>query len=172
MDLGGIWAMLNFPSMITGFCGRVFAHAKDVEVGKAAVKAWNDWLWTEWFQSYPDRIIPCGIVYLSDPAGGSRRDPTQRGPRIHVRDAARATARRRIAEPVGSGLLGSHHRSLRGDRHRDLVARRQLRRLPVAAGFAHAPTRLDDVRAALVGRLRRMALVAAIRWTTRRSRSR
>ncbi|MEO6125984.1 MAG: amidohydrolase, partial [Ilumatobacteraceae bacterium] len=27
MDLGGIWAMLNFPSMITGFCGRVFAQA-------------------------------------------------------------------------------------------------------------------------------------------------
>ncbi len=67
MDLGGIWAMLNFPSMITGFCGRVFADAKDVEVGKGAVKAWNDWLWTEWFQAYPDRIIPCGIVYLADP---------------------------------------------------------------------------------------------------------
>ena len=71
MDLGGIWAMLNFPSMITGFCGRVFAHAKDVEVGKAAVKAWNDWLWTEWFQAYPDRIIPCGIVYLSDPTAAA-----------------------------------------------------------------------------------------------------
>ena len=71
MDLGGIWAMLNFPSMITGFCGRVFAHAKDVEVGKASVQAWNDWLWTEWFQAYPDRIIPCGIVYLSDPAAAA-----------------------------------------------------------------------------------------------------
>jgi predicted TIM-barrel fold metal-dependent hydrolase len=67
MDLGGIWAMLNFPSMITGFCGRVFAFANDVEVGKAAIRAWNDWLWTEWFTPYPDRIIPCGIAYLTDP---------------------------------------------------------------------------------------------------------
>ena len=80
MNLGGIWAMLNFPSMITGFCGRVFAHAKDVEVGKAAVKAWNDWLWTEWFQAYPNRIIACGIVYLSDPS----KPPTRSGATPHA----------------------------------------------------------------------------------------
>jgi predicted TIM-barrel fold metal-dependent hydrolase len=67
MDLGGIWASLNFPSMITGFCGRVFAHAKDREVGLASVRAWNDWMYEEWYRSYPDRIIPCGITYLSDP---------------------------------------------------------------------------------------------------------
>ena len=33
MDLGGIWAMLNFPSQITGFCGTVFAKASNHEVG-------------------------------------------------------------------------------------------------------------------------------------------
>ncbi|GCD93131.1 amidohydrolase family protein [Embleya hyalina] len=68
MDLGGIRAMLNFPSQITGFCGRVFAHAKDVEVGKACVRAWNDWMYEEWYRAYPERIIPGGIAYLSDPA--------------------------------------------------------------------------------------------------------
>jgi predicted TIM-barrel fold metal-dependent hydrolase len=67
MDLGGIWAMLNFPSQITGFCGRVFAFARDAEVGQAAVRAWNDWLFGEWYSAYPQRIIPCGIVYLADP---------------------------------------------------------------------------------------------------------
>lgn len=67
MDLGGIWAMLNFPSMITGFCGRVFAHAGDREVGQALVRAWNNWLYEEWYSAYPQRIIPCGIVYLTDP---------------------------------------------------------------------------------------------------------
>jgi predicted TIM-barrel fold metal-dependent hydrolase len=72
MDLGGIWAMLNFPSQITGFCGRVFAFASDPEVGKAAVRAWNDWLYHEWYLSYPERIIPCGIVYLADPAEAVR----------------------------------------------------------------------------------------------------
>ena len=25
MDIGGIWASVNFPSQITGFCGRVFS---------------------------------------------------------------------------------------------------------------------------------------------------
>ncbi|MFI1379588.1 amidohydrolase family protein [Embleya sp. NPDC020886] len=68
MDLGGIWAMLNFPSQITGFCGRVFAHARDTEVGKACVRAWNDWLYEEWYRAYPERIIPGGITYLADPA--------------------------------------------------------------------------------------------------------
>ncbi|NRA00265.1 MAG: amidohydrolase, partial [Myxococcales bacterium] len=67
MDLGGIWAMLNFPSQITGFCGRIFAMAKDQEVGLACVRAWNDWLFEEWYAPHPTRIIPCGITYLSDP---------------------------------------------------------------------------------------------------------
>ncbi len=68
MDISGVWASVNFPSMITGFCGRVFAHANDVEVGKACVRAWNDWLYEEWYRAHPDRIIPLGLVYLSDPA--------------------------------------------------------------------------------------------------------
>ena len=67
MDLGGIWAMLNFPSMITGFCGRVFAHANDREVGQALVRGWNNWMYEEWYSAYPQRIIGCGIVYLTDP---------------------------------------------------------------------------------------------------------
>jgi predicted TIM-barrel fold metal-dependent hydrolase len=67
MNAGGIWAMLNFPSQITGFCGRIFANAKDREVGIACVRAWNDWLYEEWYRSYPERIIPCGITYLGDP---------------------------------------------------------------------------------------------------------
>ena len=67
MDLGGIWAMLNFPSQITGFCGRVFAAAQDREVGLDCVKAWNDWMYEEWYRPHPTRIIPCGITYLADP---------------------------------------------------------------------------------------------------------
>jgi predicted TIM-barrel fold metal-dependent hydrolase len=66
MDLAGIWAMLNFPSAITGFCGRVFAAAKDRDAGLGCVQAWNDWLFEEWYKPNPTRIIPCGITYLSD----------------------------------------------------------------------------------------------------------
>ncbi len=28
MDINGVWASLNFPSMITGFCGKVFSAAQ------------------------------------------------------------------------------------------------------------------------------------------------
>jgi predicted TIM-barrel fold metal-dependent hydrolase len=68
MDTNGVWASLNFPSSITGFCGRVFFNAKDRELGLACIRAWNDWLYEEWYQAYPNRIIPLGITYLSDPA--------------------------------------------------------------------------------------------------------
>jgi hypothetical protein len=67
MDLIGMWASLNFPSAITGFCGRVFFAAKDRELGIACVKAWNDWFFEEWCSEYPDRFIPLGIAYLADP---------------------------------------------------------------------------------------------------------
>ena len=66
MDLGGLWASLNFPSQITGFSGVVFARAKDKAVGLDAVRAWNDWLYNEWHLEYPERIIPGGITFLGD----------------------------------------------------------------------------------------------------------
>jgi len=67
MDINGVWASLNFPSMITGFCGRVFFNASDRDVGVACVRAWNDWLFEEWYQEFPERIIPLGITFLADP---------------------------------------------------------------------------------------------------------
>jgi len=66
MDTGGIWASLNFPSMITGFCGRVYSAAKDPELGYAVTRAYNDWMYDEWWQQYPERFIPLGITYLAD----------------------------------------------------------------------------------------------------------
>jgi predicted TIM-barrel fold metal-dependent hydrolase len=71
MDINGVWASLNFPSMITGFCGRVFSAARDPELGLAVTQAWNDWLYEAWWQPYPDRIIPCGITFLADPELGA-----------------------------------------------------------------------------------------------------
>jgi predicted TIM-barrel fold metal-dependent hydrolase len=71
MDLNGVYASLNFPSQITGFCGRVFSGAADPELGLAVTRAWNDWMYEEWWQPYPDRIIPCGITFLSDPTIGA-----------------------------------------------------------------------------------------------------
>ena len=71
MDINGVWASLNFPSMITGFCGRVFSQCSDPELGLAVTRAWNDWLFEEWYSPYPDRIIPMGITWLTDPAIGA-----------------------------------------------------------------------------------------------------
>ncbi|NCY17395.1 MAG: amidohydrolase [Actinobacteria bacterium] len=71
MDLNGVWASLNFPSMITGFCGRVFAEVPDRELGWETTKAWNDWYHDAWWQPYPERSIPMGITYLADPELGA-----------------------------------------------------------------------------------------------------
>jgi predicted TIM-barrel fold metal-dependent hydrolase len=71
MDINGVWAALNFPSQITGFCGRVFSQCSDPELGLAVTKAWNDWFHDEWWQPHPERNIPMGITYLADPEEGA-----------------------------------------------------------------------------------------------------
>src|SRR6266581_8687896 len=71
MDINGVWASLNFPSMITGFCGRVFSQCSDPELGLAVTRAWNDWLYEAWYSPHPERIIPMGITYLADPEEGA-----------------------------------------------------------------------------------------------------
>jgi len=71
MDLGGIHASVNFPSGVTGFGGTLFSEAKDRELGLACVRAWNDWLFEEWYGPYPERIVPLGITYLADPEKGA-----------------------------------------------------------------------------------------------------
>jgi predicted TIM-barrel fold metal-dependent hydrolase len=71
MDINGVWASVNFPSMITGFCGRVFANASDKDLGLATTRAWNDWLFEEWYSPYPERIVPLGITWIADPVLGA-----------------------------------------------------------------------------------------------------
>jgi hypothetical protein len=71
MDINGVWASLNFPSQITGFCGSVFADIDDHELGLACVRAWNDWLYEEWYAPHPTRIVPLGITYLADAASAA-----------------------------------------------------------------------------------------------------
>jgi len=68
MDLDGVQASLNFPSFMPGLAGHNFlVDAGDAELGIACVRAWNDWLFEEWYSPFPDRIIPCGITWLGDP---------------------------------------------------------------------------------------------------------
>jgi predicted TIM-barrel fold metal-dependent hydrolase len=40
----------------------------DREAGLVAMQAYNDWMFDEWCSPYPDRLIPCQITWLADPA--------------------------------------------------------------------------------------------------------
>ncbi len=71
MDLNGVWASLNFPSQVTGFCGRVYSQCSDPDLGLAVTRAWNDWFHDEWWQPHPERNIPMGITFLTDPEAGA-----------------------------------------------------------------------------------------------------
>lgn len=71
MDINGVWASVNFPSGVTGFGGTLFSELADADFGLACVRAWNDWLFEEWYSAYPDRIVPLGIAFLSDPEKGA-----------------------------------------------------------------------------------------------------
>ena len=123
MDINGMWASVNFPSQITGFCGSVFSRCTDPDLGLAVTEAWNDWFYDEWYSTYPDRIVPMGITYLADPEQAAGRDPPQRGARLHRGDAARDAAPHRHGADL-LDVVGSDHRRVRGDRHRHLPARR------------------------------------------------
>jgi predicted TIM-barrel fold metal-dependent hydrolase len=66
MDINGVWASVNFPSQITGFCGSVFSRCSDAALGLAVTQAWNDWFFEEWHSKHPERIVPMGITFLGD----------------------------------------------------------------------------------------------------------
>jgi predicted TIM-barrel fold metal-dependent hydrolase len=66
MDINGIAASLNFPSMIAGFAGLKFANTADPNLGLACVRAWNDWIFEEWYEAYPTRFIPSQIPFMGD----------------------------------------------------------------------------------------------------------
>ena len=69
MDLDGVFASVNFPSFLPGFGGgRIQTVTDDRDLALAVVRAWNDWHLEEWAGAYPDRIIPCQITWLHDPA--------------------------------------------------------------------------------------------------------
>ena len=67
MDLVGVSASLNFPSLWPGFCGSHLRRVGDTEFVTALVRAWNDWHLDAWAGPHPDRIIPLQLPLLHDP---------------------------------------------------------------------------------------------------------
>ena len=72
MDLNGVYASLNFPSSLAGFAGQRYQlGVSDPGLALAVVRAANDWHVEEWAGTRPDRIIPCQLPWLLDPAVGA-----------------------------------------------------------------------------------------------------
>ncbi|MBW2496861.1 MAG: amidohydrolase [Deltaproteobacteria bacterium] len=68
MSLDGIYAAVNFPSALAGFCGhRLQLGISDPQLALATVRAYNDWHLESWCGTHPDRFIPCQIPWLLDP---------------------------------------------------------------------------------------------------------
>jgi predicted TIM-barrel fold metal-dependent hydrolase len=80
MDLNGVWASLNFPSTVWGFCGTQFVRIPDPEVGFACVQAYNNFV-LDWCSQHPDRFIPSQVSWLGDAelAGREIRRNAERG---------------------------------------------------------------------------------------------
>ena len=65
MEMNHVEASLSFPSF-PRFCGQTFAEAKDKDLAKACVEAYNDWMVEEWCGDSGGRLIPLIIVPLWD----------------------------------------------------------------------------------------------------------
>jgi predicted TIM-barrel fold metal-dependent hydrolase len=65
MDLDGVQSALCFPSF-PGFGGGAFFRAKDRDLAKLCVSAWNDFYIDEWCTVAPDRFVPMGILPFWD----------------------------------------------------------------------------------------------------------
>ncbi len=61
MDVEGVWAQLCFPNF-GGFAGSTFFAAKDKDLAKVCISAYNDFILDEWCAYAPDRQIPLMMV--------------------------------------------------------------------------------------------------------------
>jgi predicted TIM-barrel fold metal-dependent hydrolase len=67
MDIAGVYASANFPSGLMGFANTRLSRVADRDLGIALTRAWNDWMFEEWYQPWRERIVPVGVTYLADP---------------------------------------------------------------------------------------------------------
>ncbi len=72
LDVAGIEASLCFPSMFPRFCGQRFLDARDKELARLCVQAYNDWMIDEWAGGSQGRLIPLTIIPLWDPHEAAR----------------------------------------------------------------------------------------------------
>jgi predicted TIM-barrel fold metal-dependent hydrolase len=102
MDVIGMWASLNFASIVFGFAGSRFAAMPDSDLGLACLQAHNDWMLEQWCGSHPERFVPCQLPWLADPVVAAQEIR---------RNAARGFKAVSFSEdPEGQGLPSIHTR--------------------------------------------------------------
>jgi len=106
MDINGVWASVNFPSQITGFCGRVFFACPIANSGWRASARGTTGFSTSGYLPHPDRSCRSGSRTLSDPELACGRDLSQRRTRLHVSHLPRASPRDRTPVVVGARATG------------------------------------------------------------------
>lgn len=100
MDVDGVWASLCYPSLIAGFAGSMFSQTSDVDLGRACMRAWNDWHLDEWVATAPERFIPVQLPWL--------RDPQVAADDVRVNAARGFKAVSFLENPVDLGLPSLH----------------------------------------------------------------
>ena len=93
-------------------------------------------MYEEWYQPHPERIVPLGITYLADPEAAAaeiRRNAERGFTAVTLPERPHASGCRRSS----TRPLGPDRRRVRGDRHRDLPARR-------LSGIAESPPGCAD----------------------------
>jgi predicted TIM-barrel fold metal-dependent hydrolase len=83
MDINGIEVSLCFPNVLPRFCGQTFLEARDKDLARLCVEAYNDWMAEEWSGPSQGRLLQCSIVPLwdADLAAGEVRRNAARGAR-------------------------------------------------------------------------------------------
>ncbi len=66
MDIDGVWGQLIFPNYARFAGHRFFLNVKDLELGYACLRTYNDYLLDEWCATDPQRLFGAAILPLHD----------------------------------------------------------------------------------------------------------
>ena len=143
-----LWAF-TLSGALAGFAGAAFSRSQDPELGLACLRAWNDWHAEEWAGPHPDRIIPCGIAYLTDPAEAVREIADSVGAKVaffSLEMSADQLATRILAEQ--SGISSENLRMGK-------ISQQEFKSLARAAGeLSTLPLYIDDTPGLTIAALR------------------
>ena len=158
MDINGVWASLNFPSQITGFSGRVFSRRRGPRAGAGGHPGLERLALRGVVAALPRPHHPLRHHLPGRPRAGAAeiRRNAERGFRS-VTLPERPAPHRPALDLLG--VLGPHHRRLRGDRARSSRSTSAPRACPTCRRTAPGGAGGHPVRPDVADGLRRVAVV-------------